>query len=130
MFYKLLIKIPNYNDLIIDSTNLTPVNNNYIYKVNFSNYSIILEIYYTDDSTNNNTKVTNIFNKSISTYWESQQNFINYNNTSYITSKTLYNDLNEETKCGAYVIFNLEKKLAELQPGSFLISFSLFDIFL
>ncbi len=55
-------------------------------------------------------RITNIFNKSLNNYWQTQANFINYNTTTYGISKYLYND-NSLTRCGAYIIFNFEKNV-------------------
>lgn len=110
--FKLIIKIPDLNDKIVSSTNiLTSIYTNtrkYAVSLN-SGYSIILEVDANDDNSDILRKVYRIFDKNLLTYWQSEANFLNYQNTTrrYGSIKKLYNDLDNITECGAYIIIDL-----------------------
>jgi len=108
--FKLVIKIPGFNDNIISTFHT--INSgiiNYSVKLN-SGFNINLEVDRNDDNADITRKVYNIFNKSKSNFWLSQPNFRSYINTSYGADKFLYNDPNLITKCGAYIIIDLGQR--------------------
>lgn len=109
--FKFLIKIPNYNDYLTQILSLSAGTNLiHSYSLKFNNFinNIILEIDRSDNLGTDNRKVINIFNKSLTQYWETSINFIGYNPITYGSAKTLYNDPNGDSRCGAYVIINLQ----------------------
>jgi len=113
--FRLIIKIPDFNDSILTSSNI--LNSVYTnirkYNVTFkSGYSIILEVDATDDNTDILKKVYRVFDKSPSTFWQSETNFLNYQNTTrkYGSIKKLYDDNNNKTECGAYIIIDLGQR--------------------
>jgi len=112
--FKLLIKIPDYNDIIQSANNIigSIYTNIRKYVVLLkSGYSISLEVDANDDNPDITKQVYRIFDKSVNTSWVSQANFLNYNATilsqKYGNSRTLYNDPLELTRCGAYIIIDL-----------------------
>lgn len=105
--FKLIIKIPGFNDNILSTTH--SINSgiiNYLVKLD-SGFNINFEVDRNDDNTDITKKVYNVFNKSKYSYWLSQANFRSYINTSYGADKYLYNDFNQITKCGAYIIIDI-----------------------
>jgi len=113
--FKLIIKIPDFNDVILTSTNIL----NSIY-TNIRKYSIILKSGYTvelevdanDDNTDILKKVYRIFDRNTLTFWQTESNFLDYRSTTrkYGSIKKLYDDAAGITSCGAYIIIELTQR--------------------
>lgn len=125
--FKIIIRIPNYNDnlLNISFLGLSPNDtNSFRYSFTFNSGSIIfVEVNVTDSgfTGNSGTQTQNspnnihyIFNKSKTLNWNSQNNFGDYNVTNanfnnIVARKQIYNDIDNITICGSYIIFEFQE---------------------
>jgi hypothetical protein len=110
--FKLIVKIPDFNDTILTSINI--INSIYTntrkYVITFnSGYTITVEIDANDDNTDILKKVYRIFDKNSLTFWQSEGNFLDYQSTTrkYGSIKKLYDDVGGATACGSYIIIDL-----------------------
>lgn len=113
--FKLIIKIPDFNDTVLASTNIisSVYTNIRKYLITLkSGYSITLEVDANDDNTDILKKVYRIFDKNPLTFWQSENNFLNYLSTErkYGSIKKLYDDIGNITTCGAYIIIDIGQK--------------------
>ena len=108
--FRLIIKIPNNNDVITAINNSLPILNNirkYIITLS-SKFNISLEVDENDDDMDITNIVYNLFNKFKFRRWKTQNNFLDYRAFYNVNAfKYLYNDTSGITKCGAYVIIDL-----------------------
>jgi hypothetical protein len=111
--FKLITKFPNIPSLQITNKYETPFNPilpltvPIDFSVTFNNGSVVsLGIHTSDNNSDVNRKIYNIFDKSLTSYWISNANFLDYTNTSYGATIKLTDDPLSLTNCGSYIIFD------------------------
>ncbi len=113
--FRLIIKIPDFNDTILSSTNLLSsiYTNIRKYSVTLnSGFAITLEVDANDDNTDILRKVYRIFDKNPLAFWQSEGNFLDYRSSTrkYGSIKKLYDDVGSATACGAYIIIDIGQR--------------------